>query len=162
MIRTGPPLTIFTRRLLPLLLEWLQAHDSETREKAAAALLRLMQVAWPRMAAHAGRLWEALANLVVREAAAAGTGAVEELFQESAVLQHALEALGVLAACGGLGFTEAVQATKAALAAGAGSGGSTGLQQAELEQARTAAELAAGTAKGRNALTWLLERMAPG
>lgn len=44
-------------RLMPLLLEWLHAHDASTRVAALDALAAVVRVTWPRVSAHASVLW---------------------------------------------------------------------------------------------------------
>ncbi|BDA44453.1 Uncharacterized protein At2g39910 at C-terminar half [Coccomyxa sp. Obi] len=55
-------------RLLPLLLEWLHAPDLDTRLAAAPVLHAVLKHTWPRLPAHAGLLWQHVAQEYTREA----------------------------------------------------------------------------------------------
>lgn len=62
--RLMPQLMLYTvkylSRLMPLLLEWLHAHDEPTRGITLATLAEVMRSCWPRMAVHAELIVEHL------------------------------------------------------------------------------------------------------
>lgn len=120
-------------RLLPLLLEWVHAYDPPTRLAALACLRQVLQVCWPRLAPHAGLVWEHLIAAVGemeaearRHARAAGaataTGApTADAVKVEEQLQGELLVLAqLLGSCGGEAITQAVEASAQQAAAGGG------------------------------------------
>ncbi len=124
-------------RLLPLLLEWLQAYDSETRTGAARALYHLTRHTWPRSPAHAPALWHHLSALYVREAAdtspsstsahsahSTATGSVGPS-QTTEAARWALETCKMLGCVGGEALWQAVEQTRTQLGSMCDTGGHT-------------------------------------
>lgn len=66
----GLTLLRHTARLMPLLLEWLHAHDAATRVAALTLLADVVRATWPRVPAHAPALWRQLLLVLLR----AGSG----------------------------------------------------------------------------------------
>jgi hypothetical protein len=58
-------------RILPLLLEWLLLGSASSQAAAAEVLREVVRWSWPRMAVHAGVLWQYMAAAAQAEDAAA-------------------------------------------------------------------------------------------
>ncbi|GFR48243.1 hypothetical protein Agub_g10106 [Astrephomene gubernaculifera] len=80
----------YAGRLMPLLLEWLHAHDEETRVGSLRVLAVVVRVTWPRVEAHAEALWRHLLLVLLR------CGEEGEEGEEARV---AREVCGLLLAC---------------------------------------------------------------
>ncbi|GLI60462.1 hypothetical protein VaNZ11_002620, partial [Volvox africanus] len=75
----------YTCRLMPLLLDWLHAHDARTRAAALQLLATVLRATWPRVAAHAGVLWRHMLVVLMRVAPGeTGTGPIrgERLWED--------------------------------------------------------------------------------
>jgi len=59
----GLQLLVFFYRLIPLLIEWLDSSDVDTRESDATLLLKVLRQCWPRMHAWRGRLLPVLSRV---------------------------------------------------------------------------------------------------
>ncbi|KXZ55058.1 hypothetical protein GPECTOR_3g216 [Gonium pectorale] len=64
-------------RIMPPLLEWLHAHDRDSRVAALGLTAALVRAAWPRMPAHAVALWRHMLIVLLR-ACGPGAGTADE------------------------------------------------------------------------------------
>lgn len=72
--RMGLACVRHTARLLPLLLEWLAAHDTDSRLAALGVLHAWLLASWPRVPAHAPLLQRHLAAARTAASSAGGCG----------------------------------------------------------------------------------------
>ncbi|KAG2425374.1 hypothetical protein HXX76_013788 [Chlamydomonas incerta] len=91
----------YLSRLMPLLLEWLHAHDDATRAQALALLGAVLRATWPRVPAHAATLWRHLLLVQVwaeGEPGVVGAGEADAAGREE-VRRRAEEVCALLLAC---------------------------------------------------------------
>ncbi|KAG2430769.1 hypothetical protein HYH02_013608 [Chlamydomonas schloesseri] len=93
----------YLSRLMPLLLEWLHAHDVVTRVQALGALGAVVRATWPRIPAHAAALWRHLLLVLVwaygQAEGAVAIGGEEDAAGREEVRRRAEEVCGLVLAC---------------------------------------------------------------